>query len=292
MPHLYLVVLLSCSAILGPHALAEDVDLIITNSRMRAETGAKTKFSVASSLSYSAGSLRKPLSNERPNLSAAKGTTDVSSLGGAVSLKYGLTARSSLFAGVGLRWLSPLYGRTPPGYNGSKFDIDNPYFNFQYLYRWWDIQSALTLNETYYTNSNLVRAGWQSRKSISQNNVYDFGSSGITLGINVYGNVGQFSDNSPEAKAGQSDYEFGSVPALEYKMTDKLTLRSDSNLLSFQHLRSSRNPHTYEQQRWGQTLAVGITAKRDVYLYPGIQWLVEDIRADRTVLWLSANINL
>lgn len=273
-------------------ATGADVDAIITNKRMRAETGSKSKFSLASALSYSAGSVRTPFSNERPNLSAATGTTDVSALGGSVSLKYGLNTQSALFAGVGLRWLSPLYGSTPAGYNGSKFDVDNPYFNYQYLYRWAGIQSALTLNETFYTNSNLTRGGYVTGWSISQNNVYDIGTTGLTVGINLYGNLGYFDNNSPGAKAYQSDYAFGLVPAVEYRLTDKVSLRTDSNLFSFQHVRSATSAHTYQQQRWAQTLALGITLSRDVYLYPGIQWVVGDIRAERTATWVSANINM
>jgi len=270
----------------------EDVDLIITNPRMRAETGAKSKISMASSFSYSAGSIETPFSNERPNLSAAKGMTDVSSLGGGVSLKYGATTQSSFFAGVGLRWLSPLYGETPKSYRGSKFDVDNPYINYQHVYRWYDIQSALTLNETFYTNSNLMREGWVTKWSVSQNNVYEIGHTGFSLGINVYANAGYFDVHTAEAKEWQSDYELGLVPALEYRLSDRLSLRTDSNPLSFQHLRSQPRFHTYEQQRWAQTFAVGISITRDIYLYPGIQWTVEDIRNDRTATWISTNINL
>lgn len=273
-------------------AIGEDVDAIITNKRMRAETGSKSKFSLASSLSYSAGSVRTPFSNERPNLSAATGTTDVSALGGSLSLKYGLNTQSALFAGVGLRWLSPLYGQTPVGYNGNKFDVDNPYVNYQYLYRWAGIQSALTLNQTFYTNTNLTRGGYVTSWSVSQNNVYDIGTTGLTFGVNVYANLGYFDNHSPGAKAFQSDYAFGLVPALEYRLTDKISLRTDSNPLSFQHVRSARGAHTYQQQRWAQTLALGITVTRDVYLYPGIQWVVGDIRSERTATWVSANINM
>lgn len=268
----------------------EDIDNIITNKRMRAETGAKSKFSLASSLAYSAGSLETPLSQERPNLSQAYGSTELSALTGSVSLKYGINAQHSVFAGVGLRWLSPLYNSVPDGY--SKFDADNPYVNYQYLYRWLGVQSALTLNETFYTNANLIRGGWVTKWSVSQNNVFDLGTSGFSLGVNIYGNVGYFNKNDIGSKMGQSDYEFGLVPALEYRVSDRVTLRTDSNLLSFQHSRATPNPHTYGQQRFAQTFAVGISVARDIYLYPGVQWLAEDIRADRTSTWISANINL
>lgn len=272
---------------------AEDVDLLITNSRMRAETGSKSKYSIASSLSYSSGSLRTPFSNDRPNLSAATGTTDLTSFGGAVSGKFALTAQTSVFAGVGLRWLAPFNGpSTPDGYNGSKFDVDNPYLTYQFLYRWAQVQSALTLNETFYSNVNLTRAGYVTGWTLAQNNVMDLGASGFTLGINLYVNAGLFNNNTPEAKANQSDYAFGVVPALEYRLSSRLNLRSDSNPISFQHVRAQSRASTYQQQRLTQSLALGWAVTRDIYFYPGFQWIVEDIRLDRTITWLSANINV
>lgn len=270
----------------------EDVDLIITNNKMRAETGSKSRYSIASSLSYSGGSLASPGNERRPNLSAATGTTDIASIGGSISGKFAIDSVNSLFGGVGLRWLAPMDAGTPVGYNGSKFDVDNPYLNYQYLYRWSGVQSALTLDETFYTNANLVHAGYVTQWSVSQNNMYDLGHSGFTVGCNVYATLSYFDKNDVDVKAYQSDYAFGLTPAIEYRLTDKLNLRTDSNPWSFQHLRSYRNANAYQMQHWAQTLSLGWAVTRDIYVSPGFQWLPEDIRIDRTVTWLSANINV
>ena len=69
-------------------------------------------------------------------------------------------------------------------------------------------------------------------------------------------------------------------------------IRTDNNMFSFQHMRSQSGSQTYQQQRWAQTLALGWSITRDIFLYPGFQWIAENPRIDQTVTWLNANINV
>src|SRR3954467_3672211 len=64
----------------------DDVDTMITNSAMRADSGSKSKWSIASSLNYAGGSIEKPLAEDRPNISGVTGTTDKSLIDGQISV--------------------------------------------------------------------------------------------------------------------------------------------------------------------------------------------------------------
>src|SRR4051812_43788080 len=60
----------------------KDVDEILTNAKMRAESGSKSKYSLATAFSYSGGSIERPLSDHVPNLADATGSMPEAYLGG------------------------------------------------------------------------------------------------------------------------------------------------------------------------------------------------------------------
>jgi hypothetical protein len=113
----------------------------------------------------------------------------------------------------------------------------------------------------------------------------------LSLGTFAYTGVGYFNKNSPEAKADQSDYSFGFLPFLEYQLSDRLNLRTSSNLAVFQHIRNQPNPNTYQQQKVTQNIGLGISITRDFYLSPGIDFLISDIRSDRSTASVGGNFN-
>ena len=52
-------------------AQGPDADEIITNKKMRAESGSKSKWSIGSALSYSGGTIETPLNEKRPEIGRA-----------------------------------------------------------------------------------------------------------------------------------------------------------------------------------------------------------------------------
>ncbi|NJM09665.1 MAG: hypothetical protein HC883_01840 [Bdellovibrionaceae bacterium] len=273
-------------------AAAEDTDALITNIKMRAEAGSKSKYSLAFALGYNTGGLEKPFADKRPNLSGGKGSTDFTSLTGSVSGKYTFDAQKSVFAGLGVRWITPTQSHKPTAYTGDKVDADNPFVRYQYLYRWLGVQASASVSQTFYTASDLQNNGYVTGTSFSQYNAYDFGGSRFSVGFIPYLNLGFFNKDTAAAKSAQSDYSFGVTPFIEYRLTDKINLRSDSNPAAFEHIRSTEDAHTYNRQRVIQTFSVGFALTRDIYISPGVLWVVEDPRDDRSSTWISMNINV
>ncbi len=274
-------------------AQSDDVDEIITNPKMRAETGSKSKYSVSLGLGYAGGSLEKPFAERRPNITEGTGATSFATLGGYVSGKCALTITDALISGAGMRWVTPLQGtETPKGFSGDKFDMDNPYFIYQHLYKWWAVQSAVQAQVTFFTASNLVNEGYVTSFAFSQNNIYQIPETRVSLGVSAYMGLGYFDDHSARAKANQSDYSFGLLPFAEYSVTDRLSVHTSTNLFVVQHLRSQKDENTYLRQKVSQNIGLGYAIRRDFYVSPSVDFLLSDIRPERSTFFLSANLNV
>ena len=276
----------------------QDVDEIITNIKMRAESGAKARYSIATAMGYSAGPLKNTFSDYRPNLSGGTGSTDFASFSFTVSGKYNLNTQHSLFAGIGGRWITPLRAGTPKSsdpaknFTGDKVDVENPYITYQYLYRLWGIQNSFSASETFYTNSNLQRLGYVTNWSIGQNSLWDIGATGLTFGLNAAFNVGYFDKHTEKAKAAQSTYGITLTPALEYRVNKWMNARTDLYIFSVQHRRNRDELTTVVRQKVVQGFTLGFAVTRDIYISPGIQWNPSEMKPERTTTWLSANINI
>lgn len=271
----------------------QDIDTIITNPKLRAETGSKSRYSLSTSLGYAGGSLHDTLGEKRPNITGATGSTDFPALNGSVSAKYNINTTNSIFGGIGVRWVAPLAGtETPKGYNGNRVDADNPYFIYQYVYNMAGLQSSVQLRQTFITTSDLRNRGFVTSWGLGQNSVYEIGTSGISVGFNTYVGLGYFDKHTEELKGGQSDYSWAFSPAIEYRLSDKLNLRADTNLFVYEHIRSQRNAWTFRRQDVSQNFGIGYAVARDIYVSPGVSFVLGNLRADRTTWSLGATVNM
>lgn len=273
-------------------APGKDIDEEITNKRMRAESGSKSKYSIASQLAYVGGTVEKPFYKKRPNITNGAGQTPATSLNGQLSGKYSIDQSHAFMLGVGARWISPIQGSgTPSDYHGSKVDADNPFAIYQVLYKWSGIQSALQVQPFLITKSDMRKIGQLATLTLSQNNAYEVGHTGLTLGLYLQADGSVFDKDEDKYHANQADYLINFDPYLEYQFTDKLNLRTVTNLWHYTHFRSLP-AHTYQFDKVYQSVGLGYAMTRDLFFYPNVQFLPDDVRADRTNVALNAFINL
>lgn len=282
---------------------SEDVDVMITNKQLRAESGSKSLWSLGSSFGYSGGSLRKPFDEDRPNIANTTATTDKALLDGHVEVKYNLVVRHSLSAGIGMRWIAPLAKSGPKDYDGTHMDLANPYLGYQFLYNVGGMQSVLSAQSTFYTESNLVRLGYVSSLLVNQDSVFEIGETGLSIGFSVWGQYGFYNKSgevgSPDDEGyiedirdEQADYVFGLSPLLEYEINNTFNLRLVTNLWNFEHLRSESHFNTYTRDRVTQSLGLGISITRDIFVFPNVEFVPEDLRAEMTNVGITADINV
>src|SRR5690606_16490271 len=74
----------------------EDIDTEITNKKLRAELGSKSKWSIKTAFSYSGASVERPMAQIRPNYRAGADVPGLTSISGSIGIKYALSVRDSL----------------------------------------------------------------------------------------------------------------------------------------------------------------------------------------------------
>jgi hypothetical protein len=283
----------------------EDVDQIITNKKMRADSGSKSKLSISNSITYYGGTINEPMAQIRPNIRGGSGTTTVATLNDTISVKYALTARKALLFGAGVRWITPFYGTATPydyskqqKYPGDKFDIDNPLITYQYIYKWAGIQSVLAAQNTYWTRVDQTNAGYVDTLDLQQNNIYEFSKIGLSIGLLLDMNYSFYDSGTLKVapyinvQSQQSDFGFAAFPFLEYKILEWLHIRTVSGLASFEHRRAHAVGGRTVRLKTYQSVGLGISVSRDVYLYPNVQFLPDNMRPSLTNVGLGASINL
>lgn len=277
----------------------EDVDETLTNNKLRAETGSKSRFSIATAFNYDGGSLNKPLASDRPNIQGVTGATTVADLNGTINAKYNITQKDSILVGGGLRWVTPLQGsQRPKNYDGQMFDVYDPSVNYQRIYKIGNVQSYFQVGPTFYTRTNLTGEGYIANLGIYNVNAYDIGTSGVTIGLESGASLGFYKPpaayngmSADDVRDDESDYNGFLYPYLEYQITDKISFRTVSFLLSYEHTRL-HPMNTFRQDKVIQSAGIGFSVTRDVFLYPNIQFVPDQLRPEDTNVGLSANINI
>ena len=280
---------------------SEVVDDLLTNNNLRALSGSKSRWSVASQFDYLGGTVNEPLSQDRPDISGASGNTLKSDLDGAISAKYNLNPTNAILAGIGLRWIAPLAGSQLTNYNGTTFDVMNPYVQYQHIYKWEGIQSVLQVTDMQWTQADYTILGYANQINVDQENMYEIGKSKLTVGastqlqyqfFNQSGAVNTPTGFIPDVSAYQSVYLFTIAPVIEYQLSSKVNLRTLVNAWTYEHYGNQAGPFSFVHDAIYQSVGVGISVTRDIFLYPNLQFLPGQLEADLTNVGITATINL
>ncbi len=281
----------------------KDIDQEITNAKMRAELGSKSKWSVRTSMSYSGGTIQKAFSEERPNITQGANSNDIAQLGANVAVKYRTTDRTSLNAGVGISIYTPFHrtfdqvtnSNTKNAYqgNGKLTSVSDPYLEFNYASKMGEVQNFASISGYYATDKfETDTLGLTSYAALSDQMIYALGNS--SFGIAAEFDQNAYKDTKNTYLLGgvvknRADSGFYAVPFYEYAFNDTYNFRTVFNWFNFQKVRAENQ---FRQLKPQQSVGLGISVTRDVFLYPNVQFIPQDIRADRTNVGLSANINV
>lgn len=278
-----------------------DTDQEITNKKLRAELGSKSKWSIKSLISYQGGSVEKPLAEDRPDYRSVSSARPDTYTYMNLAVKYRATDRDNINFGTGIT-VFKLFHRTAREASTKKgdeksdgnFNISNPYVEYNRPYKVGDWQMASSAILTAYTESydTDVKKGLGTL-GIGQTIIQDFGklSAGVvlSLGAYVYTDTEDTYMSSPGRRTGKPEYLLGVYPTAEYSFTDKLSLRTVFGYFNYDKRKTS---NSFARQVSYQSLGLGVSVTRDMYLYPNVQFVPDDIRADRTNVGLTANINV
>lgn len=274
------------STVIPKDAQTKDIDEEITNARLRASTGSKSKFSFRSALAYTGGSVEKPFDPIRPNYRSSRNTLVDTRLGGSIAMKYRATERDNLNVGTGIAILTPFHNTLAN--TGERISMSDPYVSYERLYKVGPFQMVTDAGLSYTTDKESIkryndRGGWSVGQTAiySTNMGWDLGAS-VSLGGTVYG------DN--DADENRAAYGLGVFPFAEYAFSEKVQFRTVFGYLNYSASRANPGKLDYEDPY--QSMGIGFVITRDIYVYPNVQFLPNNIRSDRTNVALSTNISL
>lgn len=286
----------------------KDIDNEITDARLRAQLGSKSKWSFKSSLAYSGGSIEKPLDSVRPNYRASATVESMTTLAGDVGVNYRWGQRDNIGFGTGLTIVDPFHGDiTKPaedvrnGRSGSlsRYEVSTPYLNWSRGYRAFDTQMITSVNYGHATDSDSLNISRTfGVTTLSQTVLANFGTSGwnggasFTLGKYFYSGDVTDAATVKRMEAGtykRTDLTYGLFPFLQFQFNDRYSFRTIFGY--FQFSRYEGYDDNVQLQPY-QSVGLGISITRDIYIYPNVQFTPKDIRADRTNVAISTNINL
>lgn len=283
-----------------------DQDDLITNAKMRAEAGSKSKFSISSALAYNGGTIEKPFAAKRPNIKGAAATPTYTNLAGTISGKWNISKVDSLFLGLGLRMLAP-FESSVPNNAGQRYQASEPNLTYQRLAKIYGVQAVFQFGGTMYTAKEVRADGSLGELAFSPTLAYDFGGSAFTIGVSLYGAYRFFDKETSEvissekdedgsmiyylAGSSQDDYSLAYYPFMEYQLNSIFNLRTLVGF-GYDHARVEDNAFAYKKNKVYQSVGIGISITRDIFLYPNIQFLPDNIRSDLTNVALSASVNL
>ncbi len=266
----------------------EDIDDEITNAKLRAATGAKSLFSFQSAVSWYGGSIKQPFGKDRPQLSPGTIENDPAKITASISGKYRVTDHDNLNVGFGRGWLTPFY-------DGQKGHAEDPYVAYGRVFKAWGLQNVSNIAGTVYTTDSS-----RNRKDLAQSDIdhtilWAIPHSRWQLGLNVAWEHEFYSGETPVGmtaeKAGQRLMDtLAAFPFAEYEFNNTYSFRTVYRGITYYNSKDAAS--TFVRDTPTQSLGLGVAITRDIYIYPNIQWVWEDIRADKTDVAINANINL
>ncbi|MFY7992578.1 MAG: hypothetical protein ACOVP4_04725 [Bacteriovoracaceae bacterium] len=275
----------------------DEADQLITNRRLRASEGSLSKWSVSTFWNYQGGSVNDPTDPERPNIVNGGNVQTLQSLSGEVGVKYRLTPRDSITASTGLFMTTPFHSKIDKNSrlkqafddNSRKLNVQDPFLKYAHLDSIFGIQSISTVQGKLITSNQLANNRFRSELMLSQNFMKDVGKTGFSYGAALIGYFYDFRDSVKNDAL--TDKLIGLYPQAEYVINDTYNLRTVFGWQVYENLRGNPSD-TYSKRKVYQSVGLGISVTRDLFLYPNIQFIPSNMRDDVTNIAMSANINL
>lgn len=274
----------------------DKADQLITNRRLRSESGSLSKWSVSSGFNYQGGSLAHPKDAARPNIVKGADALTLQNFTGDIGVRYRVTKLFSLTASTGVFMTTPFHDSIRTNNkklqknfdeNHQKMTVNDPFLKATYVNKFNVYQSVSQFKITHITNNQQKLDGYRWNFYGSQQFMHNVADTKFSYGVNIALQMYTFNGDD---NLTLTDQVHGVYPALEYEISEKLNFRTTFGTFVYQHIRNQDN-WTYEKRKAYQSVGLGILLSRDVFLYPNIQYIPSDIRSDRTNIALSASIN-
>lgn len=261
-------------------------DKEITDSKLKADSGSLSRYSLKFSLSYF-GPPVGDLSNEmQPNPDGSVGTYETA-LGGSIGFRYRFDAKSALSLGTGVNAVTPIQGV-------KRYDVKNPFLSYDRNARLGNVQMRNSFGVTTVTNPAYRDIGEYAGLNYDNSLVYNIGASGFAVGLDSSLSYYLFErgikpKSRKEAAAGR--YSLGFYPQVKYNFTDKFNAYT-SLAINFNNPRGTEDHTVLWNRTLSQRLGFGYAFSRDIYFAPYFNFYPKSFTADSTTVNLSTTFSI
>lgn len=253
-------------------------DKDITDSKLKAESGSLSRYSLKFSMSYFGPPVGDLSNKMQPNPDGSLGVNQVS-LSGSISGRYRLDSKSALSAGTGINVLTPFHGV-------ERTDVKTPFLSYDRNSRIADLQVRNSYGFSWTTVPNFREVGQYSSLSYDNSLVYNFGSSGFAAGLDTGLSVFLYERGYEPADGKASRYHLGFYPQMKYNFTDKLNVYT-SVAMNFWNPRYRDGELELLNKTLSGRLGMGWAVSRTVYFAPYLNFYPKDLRTESTTLSFS-----
>lgn len=266
------------SETLGQKKFEDDKE--ITDSKMKADSGSLSRYSLKFSLSYY-GPPVGDLSNEMQPKPDGGVSTNQTSLGGSISARLRIDSKSSVGVGTGVSALTPVQG-------AKRYDVKNPFLSYDRNARVWDMQMRNSYGVTAVTNPDYRAIGEFAGVNYSNSLLYNLGTSGAAVGVDTnldYYLYDRAANPKNKMETGTGRYSLGFYPQVKYNFSDKLSTYT-SLAINFINPRGTEDHSVLWNRTLSSRVGMGYAFTRDIYIAPYLNFY------PKTAEWESTTFNI
>lgn len=276
-----------------------DIDQEITNAKLRADSGSKSKFSMSTTANYRGGSVSRPFGSERPDLSGLPDNQVDTSLDGSLKVRFRPDKNSSVSLGVSMGMKTPFQGDVNE--NENQLNIGDPMLSYNRTFAALGMQNSWNLYASVGTSDESKRVDRDASLASDYTLMAKFDRLSVGTTASVWWDVlsTEPGENSRwRQRAGMQKVDrrtqWGATfsPTLEYQISEKFVFRALFAYFRWKHLYGDGENWRLLRIKEYNSVGVGIAVIRDVYLYPNVQFLPRDAKLANTNVGLSATINV
>ncbi|AYF43975.1 hypothetical protein BALOs_0965 [Halobacteriovorax sp. BALOs_7] len=277
---------------------------VIENPTLKTLSGSLKRWSFYSTFAYKGGAINDLTSAERPNIKNAQGTPSLSNISGVFGAKYRLTKSDNISLQAGMYMATPFHSNHTASTstiqkefddNSQELDIDNPVLSYFKTYNLGELQNVSFVKYQHVTRGTEKDYGYEGAAAFSQAMAYRIAKFAY---IAASATFTQYFFNKSKTK--YMGFDMSLLPyqterTYQLSLSTEMYLRRNISIRLISDIYSRyqmRRESEMEKRVLQQTIAGTYFFNRDISIAPNIRFIAEDIRADRTNVGLTLNMNL
>lgn len=259
-----------------------DLDAEVSDAKLRADSGSKSRYSASLTLNYAGASARKPFDDVRPQIGRTT-TPQPVSVSGGFGARYRFNKNESLYFATGYRKV--LHGPD------SEPDISNPSLTYNNTFAADQMQIGSSFTASVTTHEDEKKTGDVGTVSASISAIAPLNQSGLTGGVFGYVWYTHYRPGFELFEKYQIDYGASLGPMLTYRLNDKVNFYTQLKAATLTHVKAN-DAFDMDDSEITQSVGIGLAPWRDFYLAPYASFYWNQFSARKTAVNLSATLNI